>query len=40
MRVEMKNRSHGYDINRTRPTNGYEYTKCKIVKFSLAFISH
>ena len=27
----MKNRSHGYDINRTRPTNGYEYTKCKIV---------
>ena len=27
----MKNRSHEYDINRTRPTNGYEYTKCKIV---------
>ena len=27
--VDMKNRSHRYDISRTRPRHGYEYTKCK-----------
>ena len=26
----MINRSHIYDINRTRPRCGYRYTKCKV----------
>ena len=26
MRVKMKKRSHRYDIKRTRPRHGYEYT--------------
>ena len=30
MRMKMKNRSHSYDINRTRPRHGCEYTKYKM----------
>ena len=28
--LKMKKRSHRYDINRTRPTNGHKYTKHKM----------
>ena len=28
--MKMKSRSHRYDINRPRPTNGSKYTKYKI----------
>ena len=31
MRLEMKNRSHRYDINRPRPKHGHKYTKYKNV---------
>ena len=37
MRVKMKNRSHRYDINRTRPRHGYEYTKYKMC-FSMMIV--
>ena len=30
MRMKMKKRSHKYNINRTWPEHGYEYTKYKI----------
>ena len=30
MRLKMKNGSHRYDINRTRPRYGYKYTKHKV----------
>ena len=30
MRVKMKNRSHRYDINRTRSRHDYKYTKYKM----------
>ena len=30
MKVKVKNRTYRYDTNRTRPRNGYEYTKCNI----------
>ena len=30
IRGEMKNRSQRYDINRTRPTHDYKYTKYKM----------
>ena len=30
MWVKMKNKSRRYDINRTRPRHGYEYTKYKM----------
>ena len=30
MRLKMKNRSHIYDINRTRLRHGHEYTKYKM----------
>ena len=30
VRVQMKTRSHRYDINRTRPRHGYKYTKHKM----------
>ena len=30
MRVEMKNRSYRYDINRTRPRDDYEHTTYEI----------
>ena len=30
MRLEMKNRSSRYDINRPRRRNGYKYTKYEI----------
>ena len=30
MRLKMKNRSQGYDINRTRPRYGHGYTKYKM----------
>ena len=33
----MKNRSHRYDINRTRPRHGYEYTKYKMC-FSMMIV--
>ena len=29
MRLEMKNRSHRYEINRPRPRHGHKYTKYK-----------
>ena len=29
MKVKMKNRSHGYDINRPSPRHGHEYNKHK-----------
>ena len=29
--VKMKNGSHRYDINRTRPRHGYEYANIKCV---------
>ena len=32
MRVKVKNRSHRYDINRTRPRRGNEHTKYKMSK--------
>ena len=28
--MNMKNRQHWYDINRTRPRHSYEYTKYKM----------
>ena len=28
--LKMKKRSHRYNINRPRPTNGHKYTKCKM----------
>ena len=37
MRVKMKNRSHRYDINRTRPRHGYEYTKYEMC-FSMMIV--
>lgn len=30
MKVKVKNRTYRYDTNRTRPRNGYEYTKYNI----------
>ena len=30
MRLEMKNRSHRYDITRPRPRHGHKYTTHKI----------
>ena len=30
MRVKMKNRSHRYDMNRTRSGHDYKYTKYKM----------
>ena len=27
--MKLRNRSHRYDINRTRPRRGYEYVKYK-----------
>ena len=30
MRLEMKNRSHRYDINRPRPRHRHKYTKYKM----------
>ena len=29
-RMKMKNRSHRFDINITKPRYGYEYPKCKM----------
>ena len=29
MKMEMKNRSHRYDINRPRSRHGHKYKKCK-----------
>ena len=31
MTMKMKNRSHRYDINRSRPRHGHEYTKHKLL---------
>ena len=31
MRLNMKNTSHRYDVNRTRPRHGHKYTRYKIV---------
>ena len=36
MRLKMKNRSHRYDINRTRPIHGHKYTKHKIWLYVLS----
>ena len=30
MRLKMKNRSHGYDTNGTRPKHGHKYSKFKM----------
>ena len=30
MRLKMKNRSHGYNITRPRPTHGHKYTIYKM----------
>ena len=30
MKVKVKNRTYRYDTNKTRPRNGYEYTKYNI----------
>ena len=30
MRLKMKNGSHRYEINRTRPKHGHRYTKYKM----------
>ena len=40
--VKMKNGSHRYDINRTRPRHGYEYTniKCVSVWWCLCSVSY
>ena len=37
MRMNMKNRSHRHNLNRTRPRHGYEYTK-KCVAYKKACI--
>ena len=34
----MKNRSHRYDINRTRPRQGYKYTKYKMCLSMMMFM--
>ena len=38
MRVKKKNRAHRYDINRIRLRHGYEYTKCKMCQYDVAYV--
>ena len=34
MRLKMKNRSHRYDINRSRSRHGHKYIKCKMSPYN------
>ena len=34
----MKNTSHRYDINRTRPRHGYEYTNYKVFQWNHGYV--
>ena len=38
MQVNMKNRSHRYDINRARPRHGHKYIKLKVSHYVNAYI--
>ena len=40
MRAKVKNKSHRYDINRTKPRLGYEYTKYKMCLIRVMIICH
>ena len=39
MRLEKKNSSHKYDINRPRAKHAHEYTKCKIC-LNIMIVTH
>ena len=38
MRVKMKNRSHLYDLNRTRPKHVYGCTKYKMSQYEDGYV--
>ena len=40
MRLEKKNTSRKYDINRPRPRHAHEYTKCKNLGWFKTMISY
>ena len=40
MRLKVKNESHRYDINRTRPKRGYKYTEDKMCLSMMVVMSN
>ena len=38
MKINMKNRSPRYDLNRSRPRHGHNYSKCKCLSMSMFIV--
>ena len=40
MKIKMRNRSYGYNINKRRPRHGHKYTKYKVSQYEATPISN